>query len=335
ENSFGKAMLEAIDVMLEDIGCTSMFADGFTHGYGGRFTYNTWDGHTADIDPETKIITRQYASVNLLAQDVLVRVARKIEAAGGVVICNSYPGTRTVHNENVLYCIESASGDAQLLRLHLVPGPTALGNHIRFQSGSPRDIYDDIRSKLEYGGLYFYYGDKEVPHPLATVHMFPITPTELHEGWVKGEERIVTSLSGVYGWYGDTDLHRVYRYDGRGVETEHGWYSTVRENGVSTAVDIGFNEMAIIERVPITLNSPVLANVLIREYNKEAIRLDVRTQGETELMIRDGAFPVVAGKRYVVARGDETQEVTAQTDGVLTIFDSVKAEADYEIRPVE
>jgi hypothetical protein len=335
ENSFGKAMLDAIEVMLGDIGCTSMFADGFTHGYGGRFTYNTWDGHTADIDPETKTITRQYASVNLLAQEVLVRVARKVEAAGGVVICNSYPGTRTVHNENVLYCIESASGDAQLLRLHLVPGPTALGNHIRLQNGSPRDIYDDIRSKLNYGGLYFYYGDKEVPHPLATVHMFPITPMELHEGWVKGEERIITTLSGVYGWPDSTDLHRVYRYDGRGIETEHGWYSTVRENGVSTQVDPNFNEMAIIERVPMTLEADAPANGLIREYDKQVIRLDVRARGEIRLTIRNGAFPVVAGKRYLITRGDETQEVTAQTDGVLTIVDVVKGEADYAIRPAQ
>lgn len=335
DNSFGKAMLDAIDVMLEEIGCTSMFADGFTHGYGGRFTYNTWDGHTAEIDPETKTITRQYASVNLLAQEVLVRVARKVEAAGGVVICNSYPGTRTVHNENVLYCIESASGDAQLLRLHLVPGPAALGNHIRLKNGMPRDIYDDIRSKLEYGGLYFYYGDKEVPHPMATVHMFPITPTELHEGWVKGRERIVTTLSGVYGWPGDANLHRVYRYDGRGVEVDHGWYSTICEDGVSTAVDLGFNEMAIIERVPITLGTDAPANVLIRQYDEEAIRLDIRTQGEIRLTIRTGAFPIAVGRRYLVTRGDETQEVTAQKGGVLRILDVVKAEADYAIRSAQ
>ena len=176
DNSFGKAMLDAIDVMLEEIGCTSMFADGYTHGYGGRFTYNTWDGHTADIDPETKTITRQYASVNLLAQEVLVRVARKVEAAGGVVICNSYPGTRTVHNENVLYCIESASGDAQLIRLHLLPGPPALGNHIRLQNGSPRDIYDHIRSKLHYGGLYSITATRKCPIPWRRFTCIPSHP---------------------------------------------------------------------------------------------------------------------------------------------------------------
>lgn len=333
ENTYGKAMLDAIDIMLDKIGCTSMFADGFTHGYGGRFTYNTWDGHTAEIEPETKTITRQYASVNLLAQEVLVRVARKVEAAGGVVICNSYPGTRTVHNENVLYCIESASGDAQLVRLHLVPGPTALGNHIRLQNGSARDIYDDIRSKLHYGGLYFYYGDKEAPHPFATVHMYPITPVELHEGWVKGEERIITTLEGVYGWPGESDLHRVYRYDGRGVEVEHGWYSTVRGGKVSTCVEPGFNELAIVERVPMSIESEAPVNVLIRRYDGGAVLLGLRAQGEIRLTVRDGAFPVAEGKRYLIKQGDMTQEALAQAGGVLTI-DCAARTRELEITPM-
>lgn len=158
---------------------------------------------------------------------------------------------------------------------------------------------------------------------------------DLHEGWVKGEERIVTTLAGVRGWPGSTDLHRVYRYDGRGIEAEHGWYSTVRENGVSTQADPGFNEMAIIERVPMMLEADAPANVLIREYSDEAIRIDVRARGETRLTIRNGAFPVVAGKRYFVMRGGETREATAQTDGVLTIVDVVKAEVDYAIRPAQ
>ncbi|MFO7974242.1 MAG: hypothetical protein R6V12_06385 [Candidatus Hydrogenedentota bacterium] len=94
----------------------------------------------------------------------------------------------------------------------------------------------------------------------------------------------------------------------------------------------GFNEMAIIERVPITLGTDAPANVLIRQYDEEAIRLDIRTQGEIRLTIRTGAFPIAVGRRYLVTRGDETQEVTAQKGGVLRISDVVKAEADYAIR---
>jgi hypothetical protein len=34
--------------------------------------------------------------------------------------------------------------------------------------------------------------------------MFPITPVELHEGYVIGEQRIITAVSGTYRWTGDT-----------------------------------------------------------------------------------------------------------------------------------
>ena len=160
---------------------------------------------------------------------------------------------------------------------------------------------------------------------MATVHMYPITPTELHEGWVKGEERIITTLPGVYGWHGDTQLHRVYRYDGRGLEIGHGWYSTVRESGVSTRVDPGPNEIAIIERVPMTVDGAAPANVLIRQYDGDAIRLDLRTQGEVRLSIRDGAFPLAAGEKYTIISGDRTRE-GVPGGGMLTLHDSGRPE---------
>ena len=31
-------------------------------------------------------------------------------------------------------------------------------------------------------------------------NMFPITPLELHEGWILGKERIITAISGTYEW---------------------------------------------------------------------------------------------------------------------------------------
>ena len=77
-NSFGKAMLAGVDMMLGDeIGCTGMFADGYTHSYGGWYTYDRWDGHTVEIDPKTKTVQRKMAAVNLLAQDALSTMAKR------------------------------------------------------------------------------------------------------------------------------------------------------------------------------------------------------------------------------------------------------------------
>jgi len=45
--------------------------------------------------------------------------------------------------------------------------------------------------------------------------MFPITPMELHEGYIIGKERIVTNRSGLFGW-GDNSKHEVHVFNEEG-----------------------------------------------------------------------------------------------------------------------
>ena len=52
-------------------------------------------------------------------------------------------------------------------------------------------------------------------YPTLTEHMYPFTPVELHEGWIVGEERIITKRSGLFGW-GDRSRHEVHAYDQNG-----------------------------------------------------------------------------------------------------------------------
>ncbi len=290
DNAFGPAMLEATDFMLDELGVTGMFADGLTHGYGGRFTYDRWDGHTAEIDPETKTIKRKYASVNLLADPVLVEVVRRFEARGGTVIANSWPGTRTFHREEVIYCIETGSGDESCSRLYLAPTVIAMGDPGRIHC--ERDVYHDIRAKLEWGGLYFFYGEPELTRPTVTSRMYPITVEEIHRGTVIGKERIITTRSGVYGWPGDAALHAVYRYDSRGVEAPHGFVTSVDGAGVRTELDLGPDETAVIKRMPIRVVSGEPANVLVRRYTEEAIELLVHAREELVLSTEDGPLRI-------------------------------------------
>lgn len=56
-------------------------------------------------------------------------------------------------------------------------------------------------------------------------HFFPITPEELHAGWVQGKERIVTAVSGEYGWENDDVGVRIWSYDRHGklLDAEPAW----------------------------------------------------------------------------------------------------------------
>ena len=47
--------------------------------------------------------------------------------------------------------------------------------------------------------------------------MFPITPMELHAGYIIGKERIITKKSGLFGW-NDLSVHEVHVFNAEGKE---------------------------------------------------------------------------------------------------------------------
>ena len=66
DNSYGRALLKSVDVLMDEIGADGPFMDGFMWPYGGEYTYDRWDGHTAQIDPKTQTIVRKMGSVLLI-----------------------------------------------------------------------------------------------------------------------------------------------------------------------------------------------------------------------------------------------------------------------------
>jgi hypothetical protein len=85
---------------------------------------------------------------------------------------------------------------------------------------------------LDYGCVYHWYNDMTVTptHKTITSWMFPITPLELHAGYIIGEERIITKVSGRFGW-GDASQHEVHVFNDRGEEVADFEAPFVTENG--------------------------------------------------------------------------------------------------------
>ena len=50
DNSYGQALLDSVDVMMDQMGASGVFVDGALWDYGGAYSYDRFDGHTADID---------------------------------------------------------------------------------------------------------------------------------------------------------------------------------------------------------------------------------------------------------------------------------------------
>ena len=312
ENSFGKAMLRSVDVMLDEIGCRGAFMDGFMWQYGSPYTYNQWDGHSADIDPETKTITRKKGSVLLLSQELLAEYVRRFNARGGTVIANYPVFTRTIAREKMVCDQECRVGPD----IHLTHTPITLG-----RSGTlatERHVYRDVREALANGNLYFYYGEGDLTTRSVPAYMYPITIEDIRAGCVTGRERIVTMNRGVYGWRGDADLHQVWLFDDRGALADHAFLTTVDGDGARTELPLEGEQTAVLRRLPIELKTATPANVHCARYDAGGIHLILHGRGPAQLIVRHGEFAVESGVSYAVTV-EATGEIAADTSGVLNL----------------
>ena len=325
ENSFGRAMLRSVDVMMDRIGCRGAFMDGFMWTYGSAYTYDRWDGHSADIDPATKTITRKKGSVLLLSQGLLAEYVGRINARGGTLIANYPVFTRTIAREKMICDQECRVGPD----IHLTHTPITLGRPARINS--ERDVYRDVREALSSGNLYFYYGEKEITHPSVPKFMYPITIQDIRAGCVTGRERVVTMNSGVYGWPGDRDLHQTYLFDRQGVLAPHEFLTTVDAGGVRTDVRFGPEETAVVRRIPLALRAERPVNVLCEQYDAAGIRLILHGAGEGQLTVRDGDFAVPPNAPF--SMGPEDRRATSDAAGVLRAPLVLAGQTEIHIRP--
>jgi len=319
ENSFGKAMLQAMTTMMDDMGATALWADGYVEGYvRGLYSYDRWDGHSVTIDPQTKLVTRRKNLVPHTALPVLRDVIRLIAKRGGVLITNGMAGPRSLWKENYLTSGETGGGDARPVgALHLGRTVTPLGNPAVIET--ERDVYRDILTKLDFGALYWWYGEYSLlTHKTLVEHMYPITFESIHAGTVRGKERIVTKQSGVYGWQGDTALHAVYLYDARGALTRHGFLTTVDKSGVRTRADLTQDQSAAVVKVPVKLTCATPLNARVRQYDARGIRLALNGKGQVRVQVADGEYAVGPALRHKITVNGKP--VAAAAQGASLIF---------------
>ena len=300
ENSFGKALLRSVDVMFDEMGAQGGFMDGFSHPYGAAYTYDKWDGHTADIDPRTKKITRLRGDLVLLSQDALIAFVRKINARGGLVVANNAVITRSIGRENIIVDKENQESPY----VHLAQTPVSLGRYISTET----DAYQEVLRKLAWGNLHFFYPGSPIypcttykpTHRHVACRMYPITVQEIYAGCVKGNERLITMNSGVYAWPGDPQLHAVHTYDSRGWEVPHAFFTTKDNESVRTALELGKDEVAVVRKIPVRLNASAPVNVLCTRHDERAIQLIMNGRGAVSFTVGNGEFPVKARAAYVV-----------------------------------
>jgi len=335
DNSFGKELMRSADVMVDEMGCKGVFMDGFMTAYGGEYTYDRWDGHTAEIDPKSKTITRKVGSVLLLSQDALAAFSRKMRDKGAQVVANNSVITRTIGKETYIVWDKELVEDAST---HLAPSVVTLSNAYNFTN--EMEFYYDTLNKLKLGSLAFYYGDYPndgkdfFTRPPMVSREFPITFQEIHSNYVKGQERLITAKPGVYGWAGDSELHCAHRYDAQGWEIPADFLTTVDEHGVRTEVTLNEKEAAVVEKVPVRLKSAAPVNVNFRRYDGKGMGLALHGKGKVEITAASGEFVIAPRTDYLV-KTDKERKVTSDKKGVLTFTCKLDGPMEVAIAPVE
>ena len=238
ENSYGRAMLDAVDRYRNEIGADGLYWDEMEGvGYGAPLvTYNMADGHSCLLDPETYTIRREIGITTLLGEGHRLAVIERARRNGGVVMGNGPACTRAIlatgvprmveiqHNEH--WCYEGNFGTP----LGYMSGRMDFGNVVRALQ----------MACLPVGTRYEY------PHEISR-YLFPFTPIELYPGYLLGRERIITLHSGNYGWPGESCrvAVRYFDPDGKLARTEYSHAPTAR-----SAVQVEPGGAVVIERLP-------------------------------------------------------------------------------------
>jgi len=216
-NSFGKEIGRNVDIILDKIGAEGVYWDEHEYSAYSYHYGEPWDGVSGDIDPKRMTVRRLKSSVTLLSQAWRLAMVRRI-MKGASLIGNGVPRTEAMAATQFPCFVETGSisncAKAQLY------SPIALGDHLTERN--ELNAYKVMLDALDYGCVYHWYNDVLVipTHHHITRVMYPITPLELHAGYVIGRERIITKRSGLFGW-GDDSRHEVHVFDHEGREVEN------------------------------------------------------------------------------------------------------------------
>ncbi|MEW6750468.1 MAG: hypothetical protein AB1505_05755 [Candidatus Latescibacterota bacterium] len=265
--------LDQARFLLEEVGLDGIYIDQFSLAFTElqRFSYAGWDGLTVDIDAATGAVARRCTDGAWVGRQARRELIEYVLSQGKVMVANSaaaveevqaLPVTRFMEAEFSGHALDWTEGRKPPLRAYPCKGhlgsPVALGSRPEMGGEAGTAIYARyiMRTAVDYlrHGLLFYHYVTEIPESGpgsgeygALNHMFPFTPIRLQEGWVEGQERTVTAVTGQYAWpHPGRPAVRRFGPEGRAVERPVG----VSESSAGWQVDLelrDWTEIAVIE----------------------------------------------------------------------------------------
>lgn len=309
-NSFGHAMLAAVDRYLKEMKIDGLYWDEMEcTGFGMPLvTYNVADGYSCELDPKTYTIKREIGIDTILGEDHRIAVIKRVRKLGGDLMGNGPTATKKILALYPQRMIETQHNDYWNYEGNL-QSPLAY-------AGARTDFGNWIRAlnmaTLLVGTRYDYAHDIEP-------YVFPFTPIELHAGYLLGKERIIVTHSGNYGWTGAKHLVQVRYFDTNGKLNERDFKTRI-DSEARTQVEVKAGEAAVLVKLPVTVASTqgevAIHNV---QYGPKGLIFAVETANDFSLEIHTGDMKIQPEQTFNLKSAKGSETVSAGKDGVLKI----------------
>jgi len=245
---------DQVDFLISTMDMDGVYFDQFSMVHSGSESYEDGlgnpqtDGYTGTVNPGTgqiELSSERY-DANLAGISARVNLMNSITGVGKTVVANTYSSSA---EEQALEVNRFSEVWNSFDVLGAVPGPDPLQTvsylyagalaspiAVGFQNGYPElgtgllseraeSLSNAIIGYLKHGLLYYHLIGWQVPENSVdggngdyghVNNMFQITPVELHEGWIVGQERTITTVSGDFQWTGVSEPRvLVFDNDGR------------------------------------------------------------------------------------------------------------------------
>jgi hypothetical protein len=226
DNLFGRDFMKLTDWYLDSFDVDGIYLDEINHCNSRKYYGDKmWDGVSVELD-DRNLVRSKVSFVSLLKLKFTLGLFDHIlNKRGNILVGNFSPETRSERKFRFPRFEETYSH--RWIALSHLYTPIQLGDMLTY-GNNPKDMAADQREALKRGALYYHYlGSTGCPS--LSSKMFPFTPVELHSGWLVGRERILTCISGEFGWRGERPDVEVFVYDELGRHVPDYPYSIVEK----------------------------------------------------------------------------------------------------------
>jgi hypothetical protein len=238
-----KAMDEApLDGMYSD-----EFSWAFTSRGYSRYDYSRWDGYSADLDENGKVVALK-TDGGMVTEACQLAMINACNTRGKFFLGNGSSCLRSVQSLPHHRFIEGGNGPSWYGQGHLSAVPMLLGN--MGDETTTAGVFASVRKCLQYGALYSPVGVNLLLEGDTNFvsKLYPMTIVAIGPGFVVGKERIATTVTRLFDWPGVSGRAKVYRYDKDGTRVDAEAEITVTA-GQPVAVEVPAGGLIIVERI--------------------------------------------------------------------------------------